>query len=68
MSSSSLADLLAQHRALEVELAEAIDHPASTDAEIASIKRQKLKRALISLTQATISRRLLLCSPLNQCG
>jgi hypothetical protein len=43
MSSSPLADLLAQHRALEAELAEAIGHPASTDAEIASIKRQKLK-------------------------
>jgi hypothetical protein len=43
MSSSSLADLLAQHSALEAELAEAIAHPASTDAEIASIKRQKLK-------------------------
>jgi hypothetical protein len=41
--SPSLADLLAQHRALEVELAEAIAHPASSDAEIASIKRQKLK-------------------------
>jgi hypothetical protein len=43
MSTTSLADLLAQHRALETELAEAIAHPASTDAEIASIKRQKLK-------------------------
>jgi hypothetical protein len=41
--SPSLADLLAQHRALEVELAEAIAHPASSDSEIASIKRQKLK-------------------------
>ena len=53
MSSSSLADLLAQHRALEVELAEAIAHPASTDAEIASIKRQKLKvKDLISKLQS----------------
>ena len=52
MSSSSLADLLAQHRALEAELAEAIDHPASSDAEIASIKRQKLKiKDLISKLQ-----------------
>lgn len=53
MSSSSLADLLAQHRALEAELAEAIAHPASTDAEIASIKRQKLKlKDLISKLQS----------------
>jgi hypothetical protein len=43
MSSSSLVDLLAQHRALESELAEAIAHPASSDAEIAAIKRKKLK-------------------------
>jgi hypothetical protein len=41
--SSSLADLLAQHRALETELAEAIAHPASSDAEIAAIKRKKLR-------------------------
>ncbi len=43
MSSSSLADLLAQHHALETELAEAMAHPASSDAEIAAIKRKKLK-------------------------
>lgn len=43
MSSPTLADLLAQHRALENELAEALVHPASTDSEIAAIKRQKLK-------------------------
>jgi hypothetical protein len=43
MSSPTLADLLAQHRALEAELADAMVHPASTDAEIASIKRRKLK-------------------------
>jgi hypothetical protein len=43
MLSSSLTDLLAQHRALEMELAEAIAHPASSDSEIAAIKRQKLK-------------------------
>ena len=43
MSSPTLAELLAQHRALEAELAEAMAHPASTDAEIAAIKRQKLK-------------------------
>ena len=43
MSSPSLAELLAQHRALEAELADAMAHPASTDAEIAAIKRKKLK-------------------------
>ncbi len=41
--SPTLADLLAQHRALETELAEAVAHPASTDAEIAAIKREKLR-------------------------
>jgi hypothetical protein len=43
MSSPSLSDLLAQHRALELELADAMSHPASTDAEIAAIKRKKLR-------------------------
>ncbi|MFO1035125.1 MAG: DUF465 domain-containing protein [Hyphomicrobiales bacterium] len=41
--SSSLSELLAQHKALETELADAMAHPASTDAEIAAIKRKKLK-------------------------
>jgi hypothetical protein len=53
MSSQTLAELLAQHRALEAELADAIAHPASTDAEIAAIKRQKLKlKDLIARKQA----------------
>jgi hypothetical protein len=43
MNPSSLSELLAQHHLLEAELAEAIAHPASTDAEIAAIKRRKLK-------------------------
>jgi hypothetical protein len=43
MSSPTLADLLVQHRALENDLAEALVHPASTDMEIAAIKRKKLK-------------------------
>ncbi len=43
MTSHTLAELMAQHRALETELAEAIDHPASTDNEIAAIKRKKLR-------------------------
>ena len=43
MSSSTLAELMAQHHALEMELAEAIAHPASTDSEIAAIKRKKLR-------------------------
>ena len=41
--SPSLGELLAQHHALEAELAEAMAHPASSDAEIAAIKRKKLK-------------------------
>jgi hypothetical protein len=40
---SSLSDLIEQHHALEAELAEAMAHPASSDAEIAAIKRKKLK-------------------------
>lgn len=40
---SHLSELVSKHRALEKELAEAMAHPASTDAEIAEIKRKKLK-------------------------
>jgi hypothetical protein len=43
MSSPTLAELMAQHRVLETELADAIAHPASTDSEIAAIKRKKLR-------------------------
>jgi hypothetical protein len=54
MTSPTLADLLAQHRALEAELADALEHPASTDAEIAAIKRKKLKlKDEITRLQAT---------------
>jgi hypothetical protein len=38
-----LSELISKHRALETELADAIAHPASTDQEIAEIKRRKLK-------------------------
>ncbi len=38
-----LTQLHAKHNALEKELADAIAHPASTDEEIAAIKRMKLK-------------------------
>lgn len=38
-----LGELLAKHRALEAELADAMNHPASSDAEIAALKRKKLK-------------------------
>ncbi len=38
-----LGELHAKHRALEAQLAEAINHPASTDAEIAELKRKKLR-------------------------
>jgi hypothetical protein len=43
MSSPTLAELFAQHRALETDLAEAMVHPASSDEEIAAIKRKKLR-------------------------
>ena len=38
-----LSELHAKHRALEAELADAIAHPASTDEEIAQLKRKKLQ-------------------------
>ena len=38
-----LGELISKHKALEKELAEAIAHPASSDQEIAEIKRRKLK-------------------------
>ena len=38
----SLSELIAQHHVLEAELAEAMAHPASSDSEIAAIKRKKL--------------------------
>ena len=38
-----LGELQAKHKALEAALAEAINHPASSDAEIAALKRKKLK-------------------------
>ncbi|HMT14358.1 MAG TPA: DUF465 domain-containing protein [Aestuariivirga sp.] len=38
-----LEELHAKHKALEVELADAMAHPASSDEEIHEIKRRKLK-------------------------
>ena len=38
-----LSELAAKHKALEAELAEAMAHPATSDAEIAELKRKKLK-------------------------
>ncbi len=38
-----LGELHAKHKALEAELADAMNHPASSDAEIAELKRKKLK-------------------------
>lgn len=38
-----LDELVSKHKTLEAELADAIAHPASSDAEIAEIKRKKLK-------------------------
>ena len=38
-----LGELAAKHKALETELADAMAHPASSDSEIAELKRRKLK-------------------------
>jgi hypothetical protein len=38
-----LNELVLKHRALEKELSEAMAHPATTDAQLADIKRRKLK-------------------------
>jgi hypothetical protein len=38
-----ISELAQKHKALEAELADALAHPASTDAEIAELKRKKLK-------------------------
>jgi hypothetical protein len=38
-----LSELVSKHKILEAELADAMAHPASTDSEIAEIKRRKLK-------------------------
>ena len=43
MIATPLSELMAQHVVLEAELAEAMAHPATSDAEIAGIKRKKLK-------------------------
>jgi hypothetical protein len=40
---SELSQLISQHKMLEKELTDAIAHPATSDAEIAAIKRRKLK-------------------------
>jgi hypothetical protein len=38
-----LGELAAKHKALEAELEDVLSHPASTDAEIAELKRKKLR-------------------------
>ena len=38
-----LGELHSKHKALEAALSEAMNHPASSDAEIAELKRKKLK-------------------------
>lgn len=38
-----LGELAAKHRALEAELEDVMSHPASSDAEIAELKRRKLR-------------------------
>ncbi len=43
MTAPTLSELIDQHHTLELALADAMAHPASSDAEIAAIKRKKLK-------------------------
>ena len=38
-----LGELAAKHKALEAELEDCMSHPASSDAEIAELKRKKLR-------------------------
>ena len=38
-----LDELHAKHKALETQLADTVAHPASSDSEIAELKRRKLK-------------------------
>ncbi len=38
-----LNELVTKHRAMENELADAAAHPATTDSQLAEIKRRKLK-------------------------
>ena len=38
-----LNELIMKHRAMEKELEEAAAHPATTDSQLAEIKRRKLK-------------------------
>jgi hypothetical protein len=38
-----LNELITKHRALEKELTDAAAHPATTDSQLAEIKRRKLK-------------------------
>ena len=38
-----LGELAAKHKALEAELEDCLSHPASSDAEIAELKRKKLR-------------------------
>lgn len=42
MTQPNLAELEAQHRALEEELTEALAHPSTNDASIVELKRRKL--------------------------
>lgn len=40
---SHLDELITKHQAMEKELREAMIHPATTDSQLAEIKRRKLK-------------------------
>jgi hypothetical protein len=51
-----LAELVRRHQALEIEIAEALQHPSIDDLQIAELKRRKLqvKDEIARLSTATI--------------
>jgi hypothetical protein len=55
---SHLAELVRRHQALEIEIAEALQHPSVDDLRILELKRRKLhvkdEIARLSTTDATI--------------
>ena len=62
-----LSELAAKHKTLESELADALAHPASTDQEIAELKRKKLRRLQMRMSnRGHLSRSLRDEAPLNE--
>jgi hypothetical protein len=57
MPMHSLAELEAEHRALEDEISEALAHPSTDDVKIVELKRRKLlvKDEITRLRHTTVS-------------